>query len=71
MSLTIKEVIRGRQLAIDTCNLLRTDVVPDVYAHYRELADKGDEFADFVARNIASIWADFVDIPDMKYELGI
>jgi hypothetical protein len=71
MSLTIKEVIRGRQLAIDTCNLLRADVIPDVYAHYRELGEKGDEYADFVARSIASIWVDFVDLPDMNYELGL
>lgn len=71
MSLTIKEVIRARQLAIDTCNLLDTEVVPDVYCHFRELGDRGDEYADYVARAIAALWADFVEIPSMNDELGL
>ena len=68
MSLSIKEVVRARQLAIEICNQLPLDVVADAYAKYAVLPD---EYSQFVARAIASIWADFLYIPDIKNELGL
>lgn len=68
MNLTIKEVIRARQLAIEICQQLPRDVIGDAYAKYAVLPDA---YSQFVAKSIASIWADFIDFPEMRHELGL
>jgi hypothetical protein len=68
MSLSIQEVIRARQLAIEICNVLPKEDVIRSYALYASLPD---DYSQFVARGIASIFSDFIDIPEMYEELGL
>ena len=68
MALTIKEVIRARQLAIEVCNVLPLEAIGDAYAEFRK---NPEEYSQYVASAIAAIWCDFIDIPNFRDDLGL